>query len=95
MADDDAQKLQAAREKQVVELKRRQMLKTLLDDAAYGRIMNIRLANPELYEQLASLIAYLYQQGQLKGKMSEQQLLALLNKVRGPQRETKITIARK
>jgi len=99
----DADELAAARKKRMMELQQAQemeaqiksLLQNALDQKAYERAMNVRLANPELYSQLVQLIAYLYRQGQIRGKVSEEQLVQLLNKLRGGGREPTITVKRK
>ena len=57
------------------------ILRKVLDDGAYERVMNVKIANPELYEQLVGSIAYIVQSGRLQGQISEQQILQLLGKM--------------
>lgn len=80
---------------QEMESQKKSLLRSLVDAKAYERLMNVRLANPELYDQLVSLIAYLYRGGQVKGKITEAQVLQLLGKLRGREREPTITVKRK
>ena len=80
---------------QEMESQKKTLLRSLVDAKAYERLMNVHLANPELYDQLVNLIAYLYRGGQVKGKISEAQVLQLLGKLRGREREPTITIKRK
>ena len=56
----------------------RSMLRQLLDDGAYERMMNIRVSNNELYTQLARLIVSLAQSNQIAGRITEPQLVSLL-----------------
>ncbi|MFH0922984.1 MAG: DNA-binding protein [Candidatus Micrarchaeota archaeon] len=76
---------------QEVAAQTRSMLKQICDDNAYGRLANIRAANPDLYAQLAQVLIYLAQNGQLKGKVNEELLTQLISKLLGQRRETKIT----
>ena len=80
---------------QEVESHKKLLLKNLVEPKAYERLMNVRLANPELYDQLVNLIAYLYRGGQVKGRISEAQVLKFLEKLRGREREPTITVRRK
>lgn len=74
----------------VLELQRRHLLKKILEPEAYERLANIRSANPSLYEQLANLLLYLYQNRQLKEKISETQLKEFILRLLSKRRETKI-----
>ncbi len=64
-----------------IEQQKKELMKQLLDNAAYERLMNIRVANPELYSQILNVIVSLAQTNRLQGKMTEPQLLALLNRI--------------
>lgn len=84
--------LQEIQKQRALEIQRRQLLKQILAPEAYERMANIRSANPELYMQLASLLIYLYQNGQLRGTISEEQLKGFIAKILEKQRrETRIT----
>ncbi len=89
------QALNEMREKREAELKLRSLLTQLLEPAALERMANVRISNPETYQKAASLVVYLYQQGQLKEKMNEEQLKQLLSRFAANRREGKITFARK
>ncbi len=90
-----AQQWQQMQEAKLKELKIRQMLKQVLEPNAYERLANIRAVNPETYTQLAELIIYLVQNGQVKNKLSEVQLKQLMEKVFVKKHETTITMQRK
>ena len=102
MADDDKQDEQAAVQeayrRKLEEMQKEAQLKSFLrqsvEPAAYERLQNIRLSNPELYEQLVKLVLYLRQHGQT-GKVSEEMLKQLLNKILSQRKESKISFARK
>jgi DNA-binding TFAR19-related protein (PDSD5 family) len=65
------------------------ILRNLLDSEARSRLKNIELANPELAEQVISLIVQLYQGGRLS-RVTDAQLLSLLKKISERRRETTI-----
>lgn len=91
--------MQELRKKQVEQMQReaqlREILRKILDPKAFERLMNIRISNRELYMQLAQLLVYAYQQGQLPAKVSETELLSLLNRIKAGEKQTSITIKRK
>lgn len=84
--------LQAKRQ---AEMQLRQVLQQLLEPAAMERLANINMSNPALYEQLASIVVYLQQKGQLKSKLTDEQLKQLVARILSQKQETKITFARK
>ncbi len=67
--------------RQQVEQQKKEIIKKLMDQSAYDRIMNIRIANADLYTQLVDLIISLAQSNRIQGKLTEQQLLQILEKV--------------
>jgi len=95
----DEEQLQELRKKQIEQMQReaqlRDVLRKILDAKAFERLMNIRIANRELYLQLAQLLVYAYQQGQLPTRVSEAELLSLLNRIKSGEKQTSITIKRK
>lgn len=93
---DNGQKarLEEYRKKALLEAQKKMFLKQALDGRAYDRMMNIRLASPELYDQVFSLLSYLKQGGQLNGVVSEEKLLALVGRLT-ERKETKIQFSRK
>ena len=68
------------------------VVKTLLDDAARERLNNVKLVNSELYMKAVQAIIYLYNSGKIREKISEAQLLQLLQTLRN---KREITIRRK
>jgi DNA-binding TFAR19-related protein (PDSD5 family) len=64
-----------------LEQQKKEALRKLTDQAAYDRLMNIRLSNQELYSQIVDLIIQLAQTNRINGKLTETQLLAILQKV--------------
>jgi programmed cell death protein 5 len=81
---DDAEKRQQEAESQVSALMRK-----LLDEKALERMNNIRLVNRELHLNAAQTILYLYRAGRIQGKMSEEELKELLQKI-GSKKEINI-----
>jgi DNA-binding TFAR19-related protein (PDSD5 family) len=89
MAEDDDQHNQKRLRKalmdqmkrQQIEQQKKEVIKRLMDQAAYDRLMNIRISSPDLYTQLVDLIISLAQTQRLQGKLTEGQLLAILQKV--------------
>ncbi|OIO27529.1 hypothetical protein COX86_01100 [Candidatus Micrarchaeota archaeon CG_4_10_14_0_2_um_filter_60_11] len=63
----------------------------VLSSDAYERLMNIRAASPELYEQLVELLLALQQAGRLPAKLSDGEFRKLIERVLPQKRETKIT----
>ena len=87
MSEDDQQSqkrmkkaLMEQLKRQQIEQQKKEIIKRLMDQAAYDRLMNIRISNSDLYSQLVDLIISLAQQNRLQGKLTEQQLLSILEK---------------
>ena len=64
-----------------MEAQKKEVMKQFLDDKAYERVMNIRASNYELYSQLVNLIVSLVQGNRLSGKVSEEQLKSIIEKI--------------
>jgi DNA-binding TFAR19-related protein (PDSD5 family) len=64
-----------------IEQQKKDVLKKIMEQAAYDRLMNIRLSNYELYSQIVDLIISLAQNGRINGMLTEQQLISILQKV--------------
>ncbi len=68
----------------------------LLEPAAYERLMLVKHSSPERFGQVVQAISYLRQAGQLKERLSEGQLRAVLLKLSAADaRQTSITFRRK
>jgi programmed cell death protein 5 len=89
LQSDLQQRLQESQQREQEELQRQSLLQRLLEPKSRERLARLRLANPELAEKAENVILYLYQSGQLKGKVTDDQLKLLLEKLAG-KRETKI-----
>ncbi len=72
----EEKQLQAEQELQAI-------VRKLLDDGARTRLNNVKLVNRELYLRTTQAIIYLYQAGQLKERIDEEQLKQLLGKLTG------------
>ncbi|MCX8197288.1 MAG: hypothetical protein N3G80_03170 [Candidatus Micrarchaeota archaeon] len=98
MTQADEEELQAAYQKRLqaiqADLQKKEFLRRMLSDKAYERMMNVRLSNPELYEKVVASLAYVAQAGGSMGKISEEQILALLSRM-AQRRETKIEFKHK
>ena len=61
----------------------------ILDEKARERMNNLRLVKPDVAGQLEMYLAQLFQSGQLKEKITDEQLVVILRKLT-EKRETKI-----
>lgn len=77
-----------------IEQQKRSIVKRFLTAEAYERLMNVRVSNYELYSQLLDLIIAMAQSNKLYGKLDEQQLKSILEKVT-QKPETKIEFKHK
>ena len=75
----------AAIQQQMQQQQMEQMLKIIttqvLDAKARERLNNLKLVKPELATQLELYLAQLYKAGHLRGKITEQQMIAMLKKL--------------
>ncbi len=71
---------EALREAQM-EQQKKEIMRRFLDGTAYDRMMNVRVSNPELYDQLVNLIVSLVQSNRITGKLTENQLKALVERM--------------
>jgi len=65
------------------------MLRMALTEEAYERLMNVKLANAQLYAMASNQVFNLYQKA--GRKITEAELIALLRAIKGTERKTKIT----
>lgn len=79
---------------QQLEQQKKEILRKFLDDEAYERVMNIRLTNSELYDQLVNVIISLAQGNRLSSKITNEQLRSLITRLTYKP-ETKIEFKRK
>lgn len=64
-----------------LEMQKKELLRGMLSPEAYERMANVRMSSPELYDKVVSSLAYLAQSGKKIGKISDEQLYALLQKM--------------
>jgi len=74
--------------KEQVEALKKLLFLRILDDGARNRLNNIRVANPEFAAQLEMVLLQTVQQG--TRNISESQLIAIINQMRGQKRATTI-----
>lgn len=79
-ADEAAAKAQKA--EQEAQMKR-EMMATILDQDARERLNRIALVNPQLSKQVETILVRMAQTGQLRGRISENQLIGLLDQADG------------
>ena len=72
------------------EIRARALLKSLLEQEAYERMSNIKISSPELYSRVVSIIINLAQRGQIKKKITEEQLKLLLSQILSQRKEGSI-----
>lgn len=88
------QELQRQQEaQQEYEERKRQILRSILDSEARERLGRIRIAHPELVENVENQLLMLAQSGRLNQKITDDMLVQILKKVTPKKRET--TIRRK
>ena len=84
---------QGQMQEQVQQQQMEEMLRTvmsqILDRKAQERLSNLKLVKPELAMQLGMYLAQLFQSGQLKERITDEQLVIILRKLT-EKRETKI-----
>jgi DNA-binding TFAR19-related protein (PDSD5 family) len=89
MEDDEDRQYQKNMRKRVadalkaaqLEEQKKDIMRQFLDDRAYERLMNIRMSNNDLYNQLVNLVVSLAQSNRVTGKISEKQLISILTKM--------------
>lgn len=80
---------QAAAQQQQMEEVLKTVMSQVLDQKAKERLSNLKLVKPEIATQLEMYLAQLYQSGQLKERITDEQLVMILRKLT-EKRETKI-----
>ncbi len=64
-----------------IEQQKKEIVKRFMEPSAYERLMNVRISNYELYEQLLGLIINMAQTSRINSKLTDEQLKALLAKL--------------
>ncbi len=86
-------KLKEMQKYQQAEAQIRILLRTILDDEAYDRMMNVNIANPELYRNAAQGCVSIYQK--LGRKLGNKEVLFILRRIKSDKEETTIRFDRK
>ncbi|KRW98674.1 PDCD5-related protein [Pseudocohnilembus persalinus] len=82
------QQQQQAEKLQQQEQMKDEMLSQILTPAAKDRLGNIKMAKPEKANQITMKLLQVAQSGQLKEKISEQQLIELLDDIAEKEKKT-------
>ncbi|MBU0586637.1 hypothetical protein KJ780_03925 [Candidatus Micrarchaeota archaeon] len=85
--------MQKQRDSGAEEEKIKALLRRVLDDAAYDRIMNVRIVNPQLYMAAAQGCVSVF--NRLGRTLGEKELLLILQRMKADEKETKIKFERK
>ena len=84
----DSQNRDAQRQK--IDAQKAQALRGILSTEARDRINNLKLARPELADQIENQLIVLAQSGRIKGLLSDNDLKQILTQMMSQKRETKI-----
>jgi len=68
----------------------KKIVSQILEPKARERLSNLKLVKPDTALQLEVYLVQLYQSGQIRGKITEGQLVAILSKLSGARKEFKI-----
>ncbi|MFX0094663.1 MAG: DNA-binding protein [Candidatus Hodarchaeota archaeon] len=83
------------KERQEALAQRRAILAQILTDKARERLSNIHVVNPQYAIQLENQLIQLYSTRQLRDKITDEQLRAMLQQLAGRRREGNIQFKRK
>ncbi len=72
-----ARRLQAMQ----MEQQKKEIMKKCMTPEAYERLMNVRMANAELYSRIVDLVISLAQSGRASSRITEEQLKGILAKL--------------
>ncbi len=64
-----------------LEERKKEILRQFLEPKAYERVMNIRISNRDLYDQLVNMVVSLVQSNRVTGKITEAQLRSILERI--------------
>ena len=73
-----------------VEAQKEAILRQILTPEARARLANIKIVKPEFAEQIELQLIQLASSGRLKGRVTDEQLKALLQQIQGKERERKV-----
>ena len=86
LQEEQAKKEQSAQ----VEAQIKDVMNQILTPEARSRLSNIKMAKSEYGTQIELLLVQLAQSGQIKGKITDVQLKALLSRIKKPKKEFRI-----
>ncbi|MHA1712986.1 MAG: DNA-binding protein [Candidatus Ranarchaeia archaeon] len=86
LSEQQAQEIQ----RQQIAAQKAQILRGILTTKARDRLNNLKLARPELAEQVENQLILLRQSGRLQGLINDSELKRILVQMMGNKRETKI-----
>ena len=90
-AQDTAAYQAQAEEAEAQDIAIERFLQSVLEPEARERLTRIRMSRPEVADTVIRHVLTIYQQGQLKGRLGDEQLRQLLARLTPEDRETKIT----
>lgn len=64
-----------------MEQQKKEIMRQFLDGKAYERLMNIRISNYELYNQLVGMVVSLAQGNRISSKITEEQLMSIVQRM--------------
>lgn len=74
-----------------VEAQKEAILRQILTPEARARLANIKMVKPQFAEQIELQLIQLASSGKLRGRITDEQLKALLKQIQDKERERKIT----
>jgi programmed cell death protein 5 len=82
-------------EMQKMEEMKKVLLRKILSKPAMERLSTVKLARPEVAQQLEMYLVRLYQSGKIKSEVSEEQMKMILETISGTASADKFRIVRK
>ena len=87
------EQLKSEQGRQAEDEKLKSALRSIMDDTAYNRMMNVKIANPAVFNMAAQGCMSVY--SRLNRALGEKEVLMILRKVKGEEKQTSITFDRK
>ena len=88
------ERIQRMRQKAEEEERKKKLAARFVDEKAFDRLMVVKIGHPELFDNVVSILVRLSNGGQLRGKLTEEQLVRLLGTLT-EKRESTIEFKRK
>ncbi|MCF2142749.1 MAG: DNA-binding protein [Candidatus Heimdallarchaeota archaeon] len=86
---------EAAAQKAEIDAQKAMILRQILTPQARDRLANIKIARPEFAESLENQLISLASRGNLRGQVTEEQLIEILKRLQSGKRESTIEFKRK